>query len=312
MNLRIVDLNLLVAFDTLMAERHVTRAALRCGLSQPAMSSTLRRLRRLFDDELLVRTTGGMEPTRRAQELIGPIRTVLQEIGRIVEAERSFDPLVSNRSFNLRMGDLHSAILLPHMVARLERDAPQISLRVVHIPPDKSIAALESGEIDFAISTGLNHPKTIRSKSAYFDRIVCVFRSGHPTAKLPMTIDNFLELRHLKIAQSPTDTRFVDDALARLGLARKVALQVEHWLSAPEIVRNSNLVSIIWETTAGRVSHDGMIFGKLPFATKPFEFKLYWHRRNDGDPAHQWLRQLTLEVCRSAVSRSDGKGRVSR
>jgi DNA-binding transcriptional LysR family regulator len=303
MNLRTVDLNLLVALDALIAEQHVTRAALRCGLSQPAMSSTLRRLRDLFGDELLVRTTAGMEPTPRARHLIGPVRQVLQDITRIIEAERSFAPLDSARTFSMRMGDLHDVLIMPHIVARLEREAPGIALRVAHLPPDQTVAALEAGEIDFGISTGLDHPKTIRSVPLYRDRIVCVFRKGHPHARLPMTLENFLALRHIKIAQSPTDTRFVDDAITRLGRTRNVVLNVQHWLGAPEIVRGTDLVSVMWERMASRMSqNDSLVLGELPFALKPFHFCLYWHRRHDGDAAHAWMRQLVLDVGRLDIA----------
>lgn len=305
MNLRTVDLNLLVALDALMAELHVTRAALRCGLSQSAMSSTLHRLRDLFDDDLLVRTSGGMKPTPRARQLVGPLRQVLQDVRRIIETGRSFDPQLSSRTFNLRMGDLHDVLILPHIVTRLEREAPGIVLRIAHLPPEQTVAALEAGEMDFGISTSLDHPKTIRSVPLYRDRIVCVFRKNHPTARLPMTLENFLALRHIKIAQSPTDTRFVDDAVARLGRSRNVVLNVQHWLGAPEIVRGTDLVSVMWERMANRMSHDdSLVLTGLPFVLKPFDFRLYWHRRYDGDPAHRWMRQLTIDVCQSEMNAS--------
>jgi DNA-binding transcriptional LysR family regulator len=311
MNLRNVDLNLLVAFDALMIELHVTRAALRCGLSQPAMSSTLRRLRTLFGDELLVRTTGGMEPTRRARTLAEPVRQVLQEITRLIAAERSFDASRSNRSFTMRMGDLHDVLILPNLMARLDREAPGIFLRVVHLPPEQTVAALEAGEIDLGISTGLDHPKTISSTPIYRDRIVCVFRKGHPTARLPMTLENFLQLRHVKIAQSPTDTRFVDDAIARLGRSRNVVLNVQHWLGAPEIVRGTDLVSVMWERMASRFSQDdSLTLVELPFALQPFDFRVYWHRRHNGDPAHLWLRQVVVDVCRPATPPARRRGSV--
>lgn len=304
-NLRAVDLNLLVALDALMAELHVTRAALRCGLSQPAMSSTLHRLRELFGDELLVRTSGGMKPTPRARQLVGPVRQVLQDVRRIIETGRSFDPQVSSRAFNLRMGDLHDVLILPHIITRLELEAPGIVLRVAHLPPEQTVAALEAGEMDLGISTSLDHPKTIRSVPLYRDRIVCVFRKNHPAARLPMTLENFLALRHSKIAQSPTDTRFVDDAMARLGRSRNVVLNVQHWLGAPEIVRGTDLVSVMWERMANRMSHDdSLVLARLPFVLKPFDFRLYWHRRYDGDPAHRRMRQLIINVCQSKMDAS--------
>jgi DNA-binding transcriptional LysR family regulator len=298
MNLRAVDLNLLVVFEALVSERQVTRAAQKVGLSQPAMSNALRRLRGLFKDEILVRTPAGMEPTPRALALIGPTQQLLRQIERVLESDAEFDPLRSEQAFRVRMGDLHGFLILPQVMARLEREAPRMSFNIVHLPPRVTVAALEGDELDIVISSGLQHAGSIRSQPLYRDRLVCVFRTGHPTARRPMTLENFLALSHLKVAQSPTDTRFVDDDLARRQLQRKIVLTVEHWLAAPHVVRRTDLVTVTWERMARGSNQDGALtITRLPFGPAQFGFRLYWHRRNDRHPAHQWLRRLVAEVC---------------
>jgi DNA-binding transcriptional LysR family regulator len=298
-NLRLVDLNLLVVFDALMSERHVTRAAHRINISQPAMSNALRRLRVLFADELLVRTPSGMEPTPRALALAGPAQQALRQITRVFDDDVAFDPRRSEHAFRLRVSDIHNWVVMPGVMERVGRQAPGISLDTIHLQPSATVAALETDEVDLAISTGLQHSTAIRSQPLYRDRLVCVFRTGHPAARLPMTLRDFLTLRHLKVAQSPVDTRFIDDDLARRKLKRNIVLNVQHWLSAPHIVRRSDLVTAMWERMARGINADGRLaIGKLPIGPAFTTFRLYWHRRYDNHAAHRWMRELIVDVGR--------------
>jgi DNA-binding transcriptional LysR family regulator len=300
MNLRMVDLNLLVVFEALMSERHVTRAAQKISISQPAMSNALRRLRTLLRDELLVRTPTGMEPTPRALELINPTQQVLRQIARVLDSDDDFDPARSDHVFRVRMGDVHGWMIMPQVMERVEREAPRAAFDTTHLPPGSTVAALEADELDFAISTGLQHSNAIRSLPLYRDRLVCVFRADHPSARHPMTLQNFLKLRHLKVAQSPVDTRFIDNDLARRKLQRNIVLSVQHWLAAPHIVRRSDLVTAMWERMANGINDDGRLaIGKLPLGPSHTTFRLYWHRRYDRHAAHRWMRQLVLEVGRA-------------
>lgn len=314
MNLRNLDLNLLVALNALLEEQHVTRAALRLGLSQPAMSNALTRLRRAFGDELLVRTPSGMEPTARALELQRPLRQVLHEIEKMTERGRDFEPETTSKMFRLRMGDLHNVLFLPSIRADIERTAPGVRLSVAYMTPSHTIDALTNDDIDLAISIGLNHSKAIRSVDFYVDRLVCVMRRGHPAAHKPMTMEHYLSLDHIKVAQSPADRRFIDDELARQGRVRRIPLQVQHWLVAPDIVRHTDLVSATWESIAHRYDREGALLSRpLPFGPRTFHFKLYWHRRNDKDAAHQWLRQIVLNSKNGPAalpSASRGKSRL--
>jgi DNA-binding transcriptional LysR family regulator len=296
MNLRSIDLNLLVALDALLEERHVTRAALRVGLSQPAMSNALTRLRLTLKDELLVRTPSGMEPTPRAIELQRPIKRVLHEIEKALESDDEFAAASSSKMFRLRMGDLHNVLFLPSVMSAIEREAPSVTLNVVYLRSTETIDALVNDDIDLAISVDLDYPKTICTADFYEDRMVCVMRPGHPALNSPLTLDSYLALDHIKVAQSLADRRFVDNELARLSVARRVPLQVQHWLSAPEIVKHTNLVSATWEKIAARYSQNGeLVMLPLPFGPLKYMFKVYWHRRYEKNAAHRWLRGIVLQ-----------------
>lgn len=297
MNLRRVDLNLLVALDALLAERHVTRAAERVGLSQPAMSNALSRLRHIFQDELLVRTAAGMQATPRALELAEPVRQVLRQIERVLHSEPAFEPATSNRSFTIRLSDLLGLILLPPIFNQLRQDAPDVKFDVVHLPPAQTVEAIEKDAIDLAVSMGLVHTSSIRSEPLMTDRMVCVMRKGHPVAATSKFFDEFLTARHLKVSMSPTDLRFVDDMLSRQGLARQVALNVPHWLLVPHILEQSDLLSVMPWRVALSLAGDALAIRELPFASEPFEWSTYWHRRHDGNQSLLWLRNLLSNIA---------------
>ncbi|MBN8939818.1 MAG: LysR family transcriptional regulator [Rhizobiales bacterium] len=299
MNLRSVDLNLLVALDALLGELHVTRAADRIGLSQPAMSNALGRLRHIFKDELLVRTSAGMQATPRALELAGPIRQVLRQIERVFESDTGFDPARADRRFALRLSDLLSLLLLPALLAPIGRDAPGIGFDVVHLPPARTVEALEKDEIDIAVSMSLEHSSAIRAEMLFADRMVCVMRKAHPLATRPLTLEAFLEQRQLKVSMSPTDLRFVDDVLARSHLKRDVAVNVPHWLVVPHVLTRTNLVSVMPKRLAAAIGAETLVIRDLPFASEPFDWTLYWHRRHEGNPAIAWLRARIVEAGRA-------------
>ena len=300
MNLRTVDLNLLVALDALLSELHVTRAADRVGLSQPAMSNALSRLRHVFRDELLVRTASGMQATPRALELAGPTKLILRQIERMLESETEFDPARAERSFTLRLSDLLSLLLLPELLRRLGERAPGIALDVLHLSPARTVEALENDEIDLAVSMGLKPSNAIRTQVVLPDRMVSVMRAGHPLAGAPLTLDAFLAARHLKVSMSPTDLRFIDDVLAGDQLKRDVALNVPHWLTVPHVLATTDLLSVMPGRLATALSGYGLTVRDLPFASAPFDWTLYWHRRHEENQAIRWLRELIFEIFQTS------------
>ena len=297
MNLRSVDLNLLVIFDSLMTERHVTRAANRVGMSQSAMSNALARLRHVFEDDLFIRAAGGMEPTPRALELGEPISRILRQAQRLMSSDVGFDPRQTRRQFTVRMSDLIGYLALPRLSAHLASVAPNVSLNIVHLSPDATLRALDSDELDFALSMELGEPTGIESEPLFDDRMCCLMRSGHPLSRRPLTLDAFLGARHLKVSMSATDSRFVDDVLTKQGLRRTIALNVPHWLLVPPVLAQTDLLAVVSGKLAEAISGRQLLIRPLPFESERFAWRIYWHRRYTQSAAHKWIRQAVTKAC---------------
>lgn len=297
--LRSVDFRLLLAFEALIAERHVSRAAAAVGLSQPAMSHSLAKLRQQFHDPLLARTSTGFEPTPKALELIEPVREAIRQVNRLFTEGSTFDPLTSSEDFTIRMGDMNEVLFLPSLLHRLEERAPNITVTVQHLPPSETVRALEASAIDFAVSALIKHSKSVHSLELAKDRMVCVMRKGHPAAATRLTTRAFLALRHLRIVQSAGDVRFVEEALSKHGLQRKVMATTPHWLAASYLVESSDLVTALPESMVRRLNADRRFAVRaLPVGGGEFSWRLYWHRRYDARPAHQWIRLMFESINR--------------
>ncbi len=307
MNIRSVDLNLLVALDALLNELHVTRAAERVGLSQPAMSNALSRLRHVFRDELLVRTPQGMQATPRARELAEPVRQVLRSIERVFDGDAGFEPASSDRRFTIRLSDLLGRMLLPALIENLAASAPDVRFDVVHLPPQRTTAALEGDEIDLAVSMGLEHAASIQSEPLMEDRMVCMMRREHPVAFGELTPDAFLAAKHLKVSMSPTDVRFADDVLSRLGKTRNIVLNLPHWMLVPHVLERSDLISVMPRLFARAIAGHGLTMRDLPLPSLPFDWTVYWHRRNEGSDALRWLRRKLQVTAEAVRAHSDGQ-----
>lgn len=301
-----VDLNLLVALDALLTERNVTRAAARVGLTQPAMSHALARLRRLFDDPLFVRTRGGILPTSRAEQLQEPIRRALREIEGALHGGPTFDPKTAQATFTIATSDYGAFVLVPDLAAAIAREAPGIDLRVLAIPEPLG-SELEDGSIDLVIGLTTGVPESLRRQKLFDERFVCVMREGHPAAEKPLTLTRFLALRHALVAPRGRAGGIVDDLLAARGLSRRVALTVPHFLVAPRVIARTDLVL----TLAGRVAdafaeHEGLVVVPPPLALSGFSFHALWHVRRTRDPGHAWLRAKVLDAAGGTRGRRRG------
>src|SRR5262245_34438803 len=193
MDIRSVDLNLLVALDVLLTERNVTRAAMRLTLSQSAMSAALARLRSLFNDPLLLRTSGGMLPTSKGLELAAPVKQILAEIGHLIQRPDGFDPAKAQLMFTIAASDYIEYAILPQLVDFLEAHAPQARLTVRPMDFDAVGRQLESGEVDLGILGSVFAPPNARSRPLYLERFVAVVRKGHPRVRDRLTLDEFCE-----------------------------------------------------------------------------------------------------------------------
>jgi DNA-binding transcriptional LysR family regulator len=302
MDIRSVDLNLLVALDALLAERNVTRAAARLNLSQSAMSAALARLRALFGDPLLLRTSGGMLATSKGQELVAPVRLVLTEIGRIVQRPERFDPAATERVFTIVASDYVEYAVLPRLVDFLEARAPRARLAVR--PMDFGLIGryLESGEVDLGILGAAFAPPTVRSRPLFVERFVCVARKGHPGLAERLTLDEYCALDHVVVA--PSGAAFsapADDAIAALGRRRNVRLSVPHFLLVPEILRRSDMIAVLPERLARGYGERFRVL-ELPFELAPFSIVAIWHERTHRDPALAWLRQSIADLMSEPVA----------
>lgn len=311
MNLRSIDLNLLVILDALLNEKQVTRAGRKIGLTQPAVSNALSRLRYVFKDDILVRGTIGMELTPRAKTLVGPIRQILQQVEALFAAEHEFDPHLSERHFMLRMSDLTELLILPTLSRTVRQLAPCVRLNVMHLSPPETVDALEAGTIDMALSTGLNHRGTLRSQVALRDRMVCVQGRWHPDADKPLTLERFVSLDFLNVTTNPIDNSIVDNRLAEMHCPRRVVLNVPHWLVVPHMLNALPVAVIMSERHALSLADDRLVIRELPLALEPLTWSVYWHRRHDASAAHTWLRAriteaaASLDACRTLVEALD-------
>jgi DNA-binding transcriptional LysR family regulator len=310
MNLSACDLNLLVVFDALMRERSVTRAAAQVGLSQPAMSHALRRLRDMLHDDLFVRMPTGMIPTPRAEELAPTLRQALDAIERAFEAP-GFDPALATREFSVALDNRAALALAAPLVLQVSEAAPGVTLRLRPSGTLDLAGLLDRGELDLAVVGDAHRAVGERfgSRQLFEDVFVLVMRSGHPAQDERPSLPWLAGLQHLEISSSGDDIRFLDVALAAKGLARRVVLSAPY-LSAPALLTQSDMVAVVGQRVAAE-------FARVhPVAIKPLprlapdrgadrkmdrtaaaQAVMIWHRRSNGLPAHRWLRGLLQAVA---------------
>jgi DNA-binding transcriptional LysR family regulator len=293
------DLNLLVALDALLAERSVTKAAARIGITQSAASHALSRLRRLTGDELLVRGRDGMVSTMRADVMRAPLRRSLDEITSTLSSPRPFDPRTARLRFFIGTSDYAELVLLPGVIKRLESAAPEVELRVLPVGHDPAME-LATGKLDVVIMPAQpdDESQGIRGRKMFSDRFVCIARGDHPLAKTKaLTMSAFVGCAHALISPWGMEGGYVDDALARLGLRRKVTVAVPHFLVAPYIVASSDLLLTVAERLAHVVAEPlGLVVLPPPrrLDLTGFTVSLLWHERTHEDPARRWVREVIV------------------
>jgi len=304
MDLHGIDLNVLVAFDALMQERSVTKAGIRIGRTQPAMSAALARLRALFQDELFVRGPDGLQPTPRAADLAGPLQQALAEIQKTLAFTQRFEPQASTLTFTLGLSDHPAFVLLPQLMQQLTASAPGITLQVRNFSArDDAVDMLDSGEADVTIGVPSASAGRILTQPLFEERFVCILRRDHPLAKAPLDLETFLSLGHLLV--SPENDRFghVDMALAKQGLKRRLALTLPHMYAAPLLVARSDMIATLMEGVVDASGQaDNLIARAPPLDLAPVPFVMSWHRRNDAHPAQRWFRAVIAALPVAAGS----------
>jgi DNA-binding transcriptional LysR family regulator len=295
--LRGIDLNLLFVLEALIAERSVTRAARRLEVTQSAASHALSRLRELLGDPILVRQGNDMTVTPRASALAEPLREVMDRVQGIVHGSAPFDPAKAQRSFTIRSSDYTELVLLPRVVARVRREAPGVDLRM-RGAIDDAHAGLRDGTVDIVIGPMTDSPPGLLCQPLLEDGFVCVVRAGHPVVATGLSLEEYVALPHLLISPRGRTQAHVDEALSRRGLKRRVAVIVPHFLTAPFMLAESDLVL----TLASRIAR--MSEAIVPVRVLPtpidiggFTFHQIWHERHQADAGHRWLRAVVREVA---------------
>lgn len=316
MNIERIDLNLLVYLDVLLREQSVTKAANHLGITQPAMSNGLRRLRELFDDPLLVRTSEGMTATERALELQPLIRGILADVEVAVRPTRSFDAASSQRVFRIMASDYAESTLVPRVLGRIRKEAPEITLDVL-TPSDVTFSDVEQGRVDMAINRFDKMPQSFHQKTIWSDSFSCLLSRHNPLIE-DFTLENYLNARHIWVSKTgfgvgvgvnPKDVQrlgWVDEALARIGQKRRISVFTRHYQVAMLLARQHDLVATL-PSQAARLERNNpeLVVREPPFHIPPIELKMAWSPLLQHNPDHRWLRRLIVEVGQQVLEESE-------
>jgi DNA-binding transcriptional LysR family regulator len=295
-NITDIDLKSLEVLEALVAERNVTRAARKVGLSQPAVSNTLSRLRKLLGDPLLVRTSQGMVPTSRAESLVGPIRSAMEALKGALAPSPAFEPATAKSRFLLAATDYAAWLCLPPLCAELARRAPHVRLEAGPLTERVPSRGLERGEVDLALGFFPDPPESLYQQELFQEDFVAVVSRGSPHAKGKMTLSRFTELRHLIVSPWGGVVGTLDAALAGAGVARTVFVSLTHFLVAPAIAAETDLVVTLPRRLAKSFERTyPLSLVELPLALPSLSFRQLWHERTHHERAHAWLRSVIAE-----------------
>lgn len=300
MDLKDIDLNLLVVFQHLYTERRVSVVADKLGLTQPAINNALARLRRMLDDELFLRTSRGMEPTPYASQLAEPIAHALSTLQHTLSRKVDFDPATSTRKFTIAMTDIGEIYFLPRLMAKLSELASGVTVSTVRNTGAHLSDEIEAGHVDLAM--GL----LPQLKSGYFQRrlfrqhYVCMFRQGHALDRESMSVDDFADAGHVLVVAEGTGHAMVDDVIQRRGIRRKVLLTVPHFVALGHILATTDMVATVPE----RYAHACTAPFRLRYLPHPVPLpeigiNLFWHAKFHKEPGNQWLRGVVFDLFSS-------------
>ena len=312
MNLERVDLNLLIYLDVLLREKNVTRAAEQLGVTQPAMSNILRRLRTLFNDPLLIRSSEGMTPTERALELQPRIRDALSDLALILEPRTEFRPFTSSRVFRIMTSDYAEATLVPRLVKAMRSEAPNVVLDFL-TPSDVSYRDMEQGKVDLAINRFNEIPQSFHQVLVWRDSFSCLLSPNHPAVG-HLSLKSYLEAQHIWVSKTGMGVGFgvnpeksgglgwIDQALERIGQKRKISIFTRHYQMPALLAANVDLIATLPTRIARlQANNQNLVIKEPPFYIPEIELKMAWCPLLHHHPAHRWLRQLIMFVARQMV-----------
>ena len=306
MNFLTLDLNLLRVFDAVMAERSITRAAVRLSLTQPAVSNALKRFRESVGEDLLIREAYGVRPTPFAERLWPQVRVALGGLRDAFE-RKEFDPQTHAANFRIATADATAATLLPSVIADIEMAQAQVNLRVVPLTTRDPRGLLDRDEVDVAVGhfpeavaalTAQGTDATLRRLRLHESEYVCVMRRRHPLAKQALTLDAFCEAHHLLVSFSGRPHGFVDQALIALGRSRRIVLTVNQFFTAGRVVSQSDLLTVLPASFVEATGYQAALVERpLPLRLARIYVEVLWHLRHDDDPAHRWLRARLVDAA---------------
>jgi DNA-binding transcriptional LysR family regulator len=292
----LLDLKLLIIFNAVMAERSISRAAKRLGMSQPALSNALARLRDILEDRLFIPGQGGVRPTPRALELAVPVADALRQLQAAVE-RREFVPKEAERTFRLSMSPHASTVLLRPLMERLRRSAPNVRVRVVPKRTPSIAELLDSNEVDFVVGMIPELPRRFSAAPLFEDGFVCVMREGHPLARGPMTLERFVAAQQVLISATGEETSLFDDKLKALGYVRPVSLVVNEYLAGLTVVASTDLVTGLFSRILAVAEQaSALAIQARPLPMEPIAIRIAWHAGLTNHPSFDWLREEITAV----------------
>ena len=297
MELSDIDLNLLVLFHHLMVERRVSKVAEQMGLTQPAVSNALARLRRIFGDELFLRTAAGMVPTPFAEQLAEPVGYALGMIHSGLNQRAQFEPASARRTITIGMTDIGEIVFLPALIERLGREAPGVQLNTVRNTAVNLRDDMESGKVDLAIGLLPQLKAGFFQRRLFRQRYVCLFRRGHALDRPRLTLADFKAAEHLVIVAAGTGHGQVDELIQKAGIDRTVRLTVPHFVSVGHILQRTPLLATVPERLAQTLTEPfGLAFRPHPVKLPEVPINVFWHAKMHRAPANQWLRGVVFEL----------------
>jgi DNA-binding transcriptional LysR family regulator len=305
MAIRDLDLNLLKVFGAMMRARSVTTAAEMLGMSQPAMSYSLKNLRKTFGDPLFVRTAKGMEPTPLALRMAESVETALQHIRKVTDYSERFDPETAGHEFRVFVSDAVAVQLLPKLIHALRRQAPRVKLSVLTLPWDQIPEALQSGKIALAVGSLPGLVSGYYQQRLVSDRYVCLVRADHPEIRDSLSPKQFRAAQHALVTGIGMSHLAIEKALEKQGISGNIAMRIPYSLAAPLLVAQSDLIVTVPATVADAFSSFPNLRAlPAPVTIPNYEVRQYWHERYHTDPANKWLRSLFAEVNRQPEPRA--------
>ncbi len=287
-----IDIRLLQVFDAVYTSRSVTEAAVQLDLGQPAVSVALSKLRHHFGDPLFVRTSQGMEPTPFAEGLVRPVRGVLEALDVVMGHQNSFDPLSSKRIFRLCMTDISQLVLLPRLWETLSVAAPHIRIDILPLSIDIA-RQLESGEADLALGLMPQLDAGFYQNVLFSQKFTCMVSARHPRIQNELRLEQYASENHAVVSSSGAAPLLLDQEIARMGIARKVSLNIPNFIGAALVVEHTDLILTIPERLADVLQGRAALrIFPVPFQLPAYDVKQHWHERFHNDPGSQWLRRV--------------------